>query len=223
MLAQDSARELVRGPRGRFQLRNTSLDPSRCAVDADAVVEMLLVFGAVGDLASAAVARLGAGCDAVTFMTYSGDDVPSTQEQWRALGSPKMDPGQPVGWVEYRRWRPQAHGAPDPTTLTNIEFCIPGAEEVGLFPNGLWNSHGHSAFLEAYIEGAGCDSCGVGGIPVARNNSTPTNPNGLPEDGRDADDQQLIDRVNLHGGHATPNQPSGGNDWYGVLQDFGSI
>jgi hypothetical protein len=60
MLDQDNSRELVRLPRRQFQRRfgRTSLKTPRCAVRANAVIEVLLVFGAVAGLAS--VALLGA-------------------------------------------------------------------------------------------------------------------------------------------------------------------
>ncbi|MFV2045629.1 MAG: hypothetical protein ACC700_20650, partial [Anaerolineales bacterium] len=164
-----------------------------------------------------------AGYDAVTFMTYSGYNKPSTLLEWQALGSPNMDPGQPKGWVEYRRWPPTDHGAPSPATLTNIKFYIPGAEEIGLLPDGGRSLHIHSAFLETYIEGAGCNSCGVGGIPVARNNFTPTNPAGLPDYQRYTNTQELIDRINFYGGHATLNHPTDAIGNYAPLENFGSF
>ena len=106
-----------------------------------------------------------AGYDAITFMTYGGYYRPSTPEE---LGGavPEIDPGQPVGWVDYRRWPPDQHGAPSPDELTNIDFFIPGAEEVGLLIEGGYSQHFHSAFLETYIESFGCVSCGVDDIHV---------------------------------------------------------
>lgn len=158
-----------------------------------------------------------AGYDAVTFMTYSGNHVPSTQAQWDAMGNPVPDPGQPSGWVGFRRWPPVSNGAPDPATLANISFYIPGAEEPGLLPDGSHTLHVHSAFLTTYIEGFGCSSCGIGGIGVALNNSS------LPASQRYSSSQELIDLINLHGGHATLNHPIGSQSNYAALTGVGSI
>ena len=140
-----------------------------------------------------------AGYDAVTFMTYSGLYRPSTPIEWAALGSPAIDPGQPVGWVESRRWPPEDHGAPLLEDLSNIRLYIPGAEEVGLLPDGHNSYHIHSAFLTTYIEGQGSDACGVQGNPVAQNNS------GLAGDQIYSSNQEMIDLIRFHGGHATLN------------------
>lgn len=158
-----------------------------------------------------------AGYNAVTFMTYSGNYVPSTQAQWDAMGNAVPDPGQPSGWVGFRRWPPESNGAPDPSTLVNISFYIPGAEEPGLLPDGSHTLHMHSTFLATYIEGVGCTSCGIGGIGVALNNSS------LPASQRYSSNQELIDLINLHGGHATLNHPIGPQSNYTALSGVGSI
>lgn len=118
------------------------------------------------------------GYCAIAFMTYSGDYRPTPYAAWLAAGSPNPDPGVPTGWVGYRRWPPEEHGAPA-LPLNSLRFYLPGAEEVGLI-GGTPQSPRHSAHmisigLSEYMEGAGCESCGNEGSAVRTDN-----PLGLP-------------------------------------------
>ncbi len=162
------------------------------------------------------VALDAAGYCAVTFMNYSGKYRPSSQAELDALGNPNPDPGQPVGWGPPRRWPPTSYGAPA-LPLTNLKLYLPGAEEDGLYVNGSGGKHVQSMFLTTYIEGSGCPTCGIGGIPVA------TNVNGLPASQIHSNSQELIDRVVENGGHATLNHPGGAPYTYQGYNRFGSV
>lgn len=157
-----------------------------------------------------------AGYCAVTFMTYSGRFRPSNLSEWNAAGNPNPDPGKPVDFGPPRRWPPEDFGAPQ-LPLTNLKFYLPGAEEIGLYATGSYGQHVQSTFLTTYIEGAGCLTCGIGGIPVVGN--TPA----MPPSQVHASSQELIDRVVENGGHATINHPAGASSAYMQYSGLGSV
>ena len=162
------------------------------------------------DSAAKVAAMDAAGYCAIMFMSYSGYYRPSTSAEWNAAGRPLPDPGVCVGWCGQRRWPPTSFGAPA-LPLANLRFYLPGAEEVALLANGLPSAHLTSPFLTTYVEGAGCPGCGPGGIPTARHSGT------LPIDQIWSSDQQGIDQIVWHGGHATLNHWVNGPASYPAL------
>ena len=129
-----------------------------------------------GYFASHVMAASYAGYCAVTFMTYSGIQGKTLPNQaaWVALGSPNPDPGSPSGWGDFRRWPPELYGAPA-LPLNSLKFYLPGAEDVGLYANGIGSQHFYGLNQTTYMEGTGCTSCGYTGVPVRTHN-----PLGLP-------------------------------------------
>ncbi len=148
-----------------------------------------------------------AGYCAVTYMTYSGDYRAQPVQSWLDAGMPNPDPGVPAGWGGYRRWPPDAHGAPA-LPLNSLLFYLPGAEEVGLRPDGGHTNHMHSLGLTQYMEGVGCNSCGYLGSAVHNDN-----PLGLPDAQRYATDSELVAKATALGAIVTLNHPNG-LDWY---------
>jgi len=143
-----------------------------------------------------------AGYCAITWMDYAGYWVTSDNSR--------------NGFDWPRQWPAEDHGATDPSLLTNIDFYIPGAEELGVVSSidGV-TDHIHSTFLTEFIEGDGCATCGNGGVPLAPISQ-------VAADHLYSSTQDMIDLINSLGGVAILNHPSIGesnvetNNWMGI-------
>jgi len=147
-----------------------------------------------------------AGYEAFTFSHYSGGYVAAT--------------GSCLGWCSTRRWPADSNGVDDApliSTLTNIEYYVPGAEEVGLLESGSVIQHLFSPFLTTYIEGEGCSTCGGGGSPVGQN------PDGIPANQIYDSTQAAIDMIAAFGGIPVLNHPTSSFATYSSLTGLGGI
>ncbi len=146
-----------------------------------------------------------AGYEAFTWAHYSGG--------YAAAG------GACVGWCSSRRWPAESNGVDDApliSSLTNIDYYVPGAEEIGLLESGSVITHLFSPFLTTYIEGEGCSTCDEG-EPVGQN------PDGIPANQIYDSTQAAVDMIATFGGIPVLNHPTGSFGTYSSLTGMGGI